>query len=94
MEKTTLYLPPELQAELRAAARRERRPQAEIVRDALAKYLAEKPRPFPRSIGLATEWPRDGVDSSNIKAWIRKNWIKDLEREFSAGRGRGRRAHP
>src|SRR5206468_1651199 len=41
MEKTTLYLPKELQRELRETARREGRPQAALVREALDTYLLE-----------------------------------------------------
>ncbi|HJR18661.1 MAG TPA: CopG family transcriptional regulator, partial [Actinomycetota bacterium] len=49
MEKTTLYLPGELQVALRDAARRAGVPQAELVREALTRYLGTLPRPVPRS---------------------------------------------
>lgn len=79
MEKTTLYLPKELQVELRAAARRERRSQADIVRDAVTEYLTKRPRPLPKSIGIIDDWPDDGVDSSNIKEWLREQWAREAQ---------------
>jgi hypothetical protein len=54
MEKTTLYLTEELQAELRALARRTGRPQAQLIRDAVAEYVARAERPWPRSIGIVS----------------------------------------
>jgi predicted transcriptional regulator len=68
MEKTTLYLPTELQRALKDAARRSGRPQAELVRDALTQYLAEQPRPMPRSIGMANSGE---IPATEVKAWIR-----------------------
>jgi len=51
MEKTTLYLPTELQASLRALARRTGRSQANLIREALETYVAGQERPRPKSIG-------------------------------------------
>ena len=39
MQKTTVYLDPEVQRGLRALSRAQRRPQAELIREALAQYL-------------------------------------------------------
>lgn len=47
MEKTTIYLPPELRRALKAAARTRGSSEAEVIREALAKYTAQihpKPR--------------------------------------------------
>ncbi len=52
MEKITLYLPRDLWVALRDVARRSGRPQAEIIREALAAYLQQPARPMPRSLGL------------------------------------------
>lgn len=71
VEKTTLYLPRELQQALRAEARRSGRPQAELVRDALREYLEERPRARPRSIGLGESGRLAGRDS---EAWLREHW--------------------
>lgn len=86
MEKTSLYLPAGLQRALRDAARREGRAQADIVRDALTAYLAGNPRPRPSIIGIAKGTRDDGVSSANIKAWVRREWAKDLERKAGAKR--------
>ena len=82
MEKTTLYLPRELQAALKHAAQRQGRPEAELVREALQRYLADQPRPWPKSIGMFSDGT---LDARNVKDWIRENWIKDLERETNNG---------
>ena len=77
MNKTTLYLPTELSRALKDAARRSGRPQAEVVREALERYLANEPRPLPKSLGMISDTT---LDSAQIKDWIRENWIKDLSR--------------
>jgi Ribbon-helix-helix protein, copG family len=88
MEKTTIYLPDELQGQLRYEAKRQKRPQAELIREAVATYLAAQPKRLPSFVGSFKGPPiADGVDSSNIKQWVRENWIKDLEgRKFNIDR--------
>lgn len=81
MKKTTVYLPDDLLREVESLARREGRPQAQIVREALTKYVTDNPRPMPSIIGIA-QGPEDGVDSTNVKAWLKENWIKDLDRKY------------
>lgn len=71
VEKTTVYLPEQLQRELRDAARREGRPQAELVRDALKVYLGGKTRPRPRSIGMVDDPELRAVDA---KRWVHEQW--------------------
>jgi hypothetical protein len=44
MEKTTVYLDPEVVRGLRAMSRATGRPQAQLIREALAGYLAAAPR--------------------------------------------------
>jgi len=80
MQKTTLYLPSELQTELKWAARRLHRPQAELVREALEQYLERLPRPWPKSIGaFASDGVVSGADSED---WLREHWIEDLKRKL------------
>jgi len=43
MEKTTVYLEPEVVRGLRAMSRATGRPQAQLIREALSAYLAAKP---------------------------------------------------
>ena len=71
MEKTTLYLPAELQRALRDEARRAGRPQAELVREALKAYLGGRARPALRSLGLGKNGELDARDS---EAWLRSEW--------------------
>lgn len=71
VEKTTLYLPAELQRRLREAAQSARRPQAELVREALDEYLAARPSPRPRSVGMGTDGE---VGSAEAKRWVRSRW--------------------
>lgn len=71
MERTTIYLPEELQRSLRAAARRAGRPQAELIREALSAYLERVPRPPLRSIGLGEDRELAARDSD---AWLDDAW--------------------
>ncbi|MGQ0625076.1 MAG: CopG family transcriptional regulator [Sporichthyaceae bacterium] len=48
MKRTTIYLPDDLKAELERVAQRERRTEADIIRESLAASLASRPRPKPR----------------------------------------------
>lgn len=66
MEKTTVYLPPELQVELRAAAKRLGKPQAQIVRDAVAAYVADLPDWFPKGCGIGEDATLDARDLERV----------------------------
>jgi predicted transcriptional regulator len=71
LNKTTLYLPDDLQRRLRDAARRADRPQADLVREALERFLADQPAPVPRSIGAGADEELTGRDSED---WLRAHW--------------------
>jgi plasmid stability protein len=71
MQKTTLYLPDELQRQLQEAARRMGRSQADLIREALATFLGTVERPKPRSIGLGDNPDLHGKDTEE---WLRQNW--------------------
>lgn len=73
-----MYLPEELLAELRLRARREKRPVAEIVREASAEYLAKRPPKKPRWIGVA-EGPEDGLSGTELMDELREEWGRDLD---------------
>jgi hypothetical protein len=81
VEKTTLYLPPDLQRALREEGRRSGRAQAELVREALGEYLAKRPRPFPRSIGIVADGTLNARDA---KAWVRHAWARGAGRRKKA----------
>lgn len=73
MEKTTVYIPIDLQAALKDLARRTGRSQAQLIREALATFLPGQQRPWPRSIGAASDGTQAARDS---KAWVRKQWSR------------------
>lgn len=77
MEKTTLYLPKQLQRELKDAARRTGRPQAELVREALTEYLAKQERPLPSFVGSIDD--PNMIQASEAKRWLRENRIREWE---------------
>lgn len=51
MKRTTIYLEPELEVLLRLEMRRQKRPMAELVREALHAYVAREPRRVPPGAG-------------------------------------------
>lgn len=71
MEKTTLYLPADLQRALREEGRRSGRSQAQVIREALTAHLARRRRPKPRSIGIAEDGRLAARDS---EAWLYREW--------------------
>ena len=71
MNKTTLYLPAQTQRRLRDLAKRTGRPQAELVRQALERYLADERSPLPGSIGAGEDDHLSGRDSED---WLRAQW--------------------
>lgn len=71
MEKTTVYLPMELRARLKAAAHQEGRSQAELIREALHDRFEQHERPILRSTGIASD---PGFNSENIDEWLTENW--------------------
>ncbi len=52
MKRTTLYLEPDLEVLLKIEMLRQKRPMAEIVREAVRAYLTREPRQGPPGAGL------------------------------------------
>lgn len=76
MEKTTLYLPPDLHERLKAIARYGRRSQAAVVRDALEEY-ADRQEEIPlRSIGSVETSDLHGAE---VDDWLVENWHPDRD---------------
>jgi predicted transcriptional regulator len=71
MEKTTIYLTPELHRALKDAARVEKKPQADVLRRALEEYLGRQERPLPLSVGLGEDEKLSGADSEE---WLHEQW--------------------
>lgn len=80
MEKTTLYLSADLQRELRDLSRRTRRPQAELIREALATYLGAQEHPWPSSIGSATSDAT--IQAKDARPWVHERWAKEDARPW------------
>jgi predicted transcriptional regulator len=52
MKRTTIFVPEALERDLKLYARRERKPTASIVREAIAEYIARRPaHPLPSFVG-------------------------------------------
>ncbi|HET7619911.1 MAG TPA: CopG family transcriptional regulator [Vicinamibacterales bacterium] len=51
MKRTTIYLEPELEVLLKLEMHRQRRPMAEIVREAVQAYVTRAPRQAPPGAG-------------------------------------------
>jgi hypothetical protein len=71
MEKTTLYLTPEIQRGLREMAKRKGRPQAELIREALGEYLQNNGRPDLRSVGAGED---SELAARNAEDWLDNEW--------------------
>lgn len=67
MDKTTLYLPTEMRAALRALARRTGRSQADLMREAIDGYIERQEPPLPRSLGLG--------DNTSFQAKDTEDWL-------------------
>lgn len=80
-----MYLPEELLAELRLRARQEKRPVAEIVREASAEYLAKRPRQLPRWVGVG-EGPGDGLTGAELKDELQTRWGEHLDEKHDRRR--------
>jgi predicted transcriptional regulator len=71
VEKITLYISAHLQRALRSLARREGRPQAEIIRAALNAYVRQQQRPRLVSVGLGED---DHVSGATSEDYLRSRW--------------------
>ena len=71
MIKTTIHIPEEEMAALGARAKREGRPKAALIREAITRYVAEDCRPRPKAVGIFSDTE---VTSSNLDEWLRVNW--------------------
>ncbi len=71
MDKTTLYLTPELRRRLRDAARRSGRRQADVIRSALDAYLEEGQANRPQSIGAGEDV---ALEAGDTETWLREHW--------------------
>jgi metal-responsive CopG/Arc/MetJ family transcriptional regulator len=73
MRKTTVYFSDELLADLEAMSRRKHRPKADLIREAVAGYVAEDQPEWPKSFGMIKD-DDDSLRSDNVDEWLRENW--------------------
>jgi hypothetical protein len=79
MQKTTVYLDPDVLRGLRAMSRAVRRPQAELIREALSQYLDRGAEyELPPWVGSWKLGPE--TDAATIKREARSEWAAGLER--------------
>lgn len=76
MEKTTLYLPPDLHRSYRDLARRLGRSQAALMREALQHFAVQQDAPPLRSLGIAKHV---ALQSDDVEAWLEANWHPERE---------------
>ena len=62
MRRTTIYLEPELEVLLKLEVLRQRRPMAEIVREAVQAYVTREPRSLPPGVGAFASKRSDTAD--------------------------------
>jgi len=75
VEKTTVYLPTEIKLSIKASAKRQGATEAQVIREALAVYLAAEPCELPSIFSSAST---DGsVNSENYEDWLAENWKPD-----------------
>lgn len=62
MKRTTIYFEPELEVLLKLEMLRQKRPMAEIVREAVYAYVAKSPRSLPPGAGAFRSGRADTAD--------------------------------
>jgi Arc/MetJ-type ribon-helix-helix transcriptional regulator len=71
VNKTTIYLPDELQRRIKEVARGTGRRPAELIRAAIEEFLQAQDRPLPRSLGAGEDTELAARDSED---WLRGQW--------------------
>ncbi|MGH2562720.1 MAG: CopG family ribbon-helix-helix protein [Thermomicrobiales bacterium] len=77
MDKTTIYIPHDINVAVKSIARRTGRSQAVVIREALAAYVAQdnqQEQPWPTSIGMADNDTFRGADDEEL---LRQRWKRD-----------------
>jgi hypothetical protein len=74
MKRKTVYFHEEMALEIRSRAKQEQRTEADLIREAVATYLANRKRPLPRILGMASGGLVSGEESED---WLMANWEVD-----------------
>jgi hypothetical protein len=65
MKRTTIYLPPELEVLLKLEMLRQKRPMAEIVREAVTAYVTREPSQAPPGAGAFASGHADTAERAD-----------------------------
>lgn len=74
MEETTVSIPDDIKRSLKVSAKRLRVTEAQIIREALAAYVAVEPPELPSGFGSESDGT---VISENSQEWLAENWKPD-----------------
>ncbi len=74
MEETTVSIPDDIKRSLKVSAKRLRVTEAQIIREALAAYVAVEPRELPSVFGSESDGT---VISEDYQEWLAENWKPD-----------------
>jgi hypothetical protein len=89
VKRTTLFIPAELEHDLKRLASREGRPTASVVREALVEYCAarlKEPTQRPRFVAMGRSGHRTTAASHEELLWTRADPHADLMRPSPAPR--------
>jgi hypothetical protein len=70
MRRTTIYLEPELELLLKRETQRQKRPMAELIREAVRQYLGESPKRRPPGAGAFASGVR--TTATRSEEWLAK----------------------
>ena len=71
MRRTTIYLEPELDVLLKREMRRQQRPMAELIRDAVRRYVGDAPTRRPPGAGAFASGTRH--TAARAEEWLAKS---------------------
>ncbi len=71
MKKTTIYLPEDIVIEIKALSVRDRRSEAELIRDALSNYVREQRSHLPAFVGMVHD---EGFRGRDDERYLDDHW--------------------
>ncbi len=71
MRRTTIYLEPDLELGLKREGRRQKRSMADLIRDAVRRYISEAPGRHPPGAGAFASGRKD--TAANAEEWLTKS---------------------
>jgi len=71
MRRTTIYLDSDLELQLKRETRRQKRPMAELIREAVRRYVADAPHRPPPGAGAFASGKKD--TAGKAEEWLIKS---------------------